>query len=71
MGEPYEINPQGLYTDAALFEGLGLRRNSLEKARRSGALRFTRRGGRILYLGQWIQDWITGAEEASRTEAAC
>jgi len=32
---------------------------TLSRARRDGELRFTRKGKRILYMGEWILDWLS------------
>jgi len=58
MHEPVSIEPRQVYDDGALFVTLGLSPSTLATARRSGALRFTRRGKRTLYLGQWLLDWL-------------
>ena len=58
MQAPVSIEPQQVYDDGALNMTLGLTPNTLAAARRSGALRYTRRGKRTLYLGQWILDWL-------------
>ena len=38
---------------------------SLAKARQGGTLRYSRKGKRILYLGQWILNWIAANEAAA------
>ena len=58
MQEQVSIAPDGIYDDGALHLALGLTPATLSQARRSGALRFTRKGKRTLYLGQWILDWL-------------
>ena len=40
----------------------------LEKARKSGELRHTRRAGRTLYLGTWILAWLTGDDVGQKVE---
>jgi hypothetical protein len=69
MGEPILIPSEAFYDDKALVESLGLRYGSIERARKAGELRFTKRGGRILYLGRWVQEWL--AHDEARTEAQC
>jgi hypothetical protein len=64
VSEPYVISPDALYDDAALSKALGIRPGSLDRARKNGELRFTKRGGRVLYLGRWVQDWLTREEPA-------
>ena len=57
---PARIDPCGLYDDDLLHAALELSAASLTRARRDGRLRFTQQGRRILYLGQWVLDWLTG-----------
>jgi hypothetical protein len=58
MQEQVSIAPDGIYDDGALYLALGLTPATLARARRSGELRFTRKGKRTLYIGQWVLDWI-------------
>jgi hypothetical protein len=67
MIEPVVIEPGALLDDGALRQALGLTLATLAAARRSGALRFSRQGNRILYKGSWVLDWLES--EATRTEA--
>jgi hypothetical protein len=64
------IDPTAIYDDGALYCALGITSAALSKARRSGLLRFSQKGRRILYVGQWIIDWINadgqGPQEAGR-----
>ena len=56
--QPFTIDPNGIYDDAALVLALGLSTNAILGARRLGHLRFSRQGHRVLYLGQWIINWL-------------
>lgn len=58
MIEGFPIDPKAVYDDSALSVGLGVSGESLGRARQSGDLRHVRQGRRILYLGQWILDWL-------------
>ncbi len=58
MQDTFVLEPDGLYNDGSLYLALGLTPATLAHARRSGELRFTRKGKRTLYLGQWVLDWI-------------
>ncbi|HPM83270.1 MAG TPA: helix-turn-helix domain-containing protein [Candidatus Anammoximicrobium sp.] len=62
---PVRIEPDGIYDDGVLVLSLGLTHRTLQRARRSGKLRHTRSGRRILYRGQWVLDWLdsTAAEK--------
>jgi hypothetical protein len=53
------IDPADIYDDGALYATLGVSAGILARARRGGRLRHTRQGRRILYLGQWVLDWLT------------
>jgi hypothetical protein len=56
--EPARIEPDGIYDDLLLYRALEISATTLAQARRSGFLRHTRKGKRILYLGQWVLDWL-------------
>ncbi len=58
MVEPVLIHPEGVYDDGAIRQDLGLTDAALAKARRSGSLRHTRVGKRVLYKGAWILAWL-------------
>jgi hypothetical protein len=63
MQQQGSIAPDGVYDDGALYLVLGLAPATLAQARRSGALRFTRKGRRTLYIGQWVLDWLKADSE--------
>jgi hypothetical protein len=56
--EPVKIEPDGWYTDATARLLLDVPGATLAHARRTKSLRFTRRGIRIFYRGQWLIDWL-------------
>ena len=58
MIEGFPIDPKAVYDDSALSVAFGVSAESLARARHAGDLRHTRKGRRILYLGQWILDWL-------------
>jgi hypothetical protein len=62
MATVISIDPAGIYDDALLCDLLGVSAQALTHARRSGELRSTRKGQRILYLGQWVLDWLKADE---------
>ncbi len=69
MIDGFPIDPKAVYDDSALSVALGVSPESLARARQTGELRHTRKGRRILYLGQWILEWIErGAIERSRSD---
>jgi hypothetical protein len=53
-----QIDPNAVYDDDLVYATLGLTSRTLAKARQEGELRFTRKGRRVLYLGQWILAWL-------------
>lgn len=63
MSGPYVIDIAAMYDDKTLCQALGLKSGSLDRARRTGELRFTRRGGKTLYLGEWVKTWLTREAE--------
>ena len=66
MVEGFSIDTCAVYDDSSLQMCLGISVDSLAGARKSGDLKFSRKGRRILYLGQWILDWLEAdAETAS------
>ena len=58
MIDGFLINPKAVYDDSSLEVAIGIGSATLARARKSGDLRYTRKGSRILYLGQWIMDWL-------------
>jgi hypothetical protein len=52
------ILPEAIYDDCQICVSLGVSKGARAAARRSGALRFTRKGSRVLYLGRWILAWL-------------
>jgi hypothetical protein len=62
MLETVTINPLSVYTGDQLSSMLDVSEATLAEARRSGALRATRKGRRVLYLGEWVLDWLRLSE---------
>jgi hypothetical protein len=63
-----EISPNALYDTQTLYLTFGISQAALSRARRDGRLRHTRQGSRIVYLGQWLLDWLE--REAAPREAS-
>jgi hypothetical protein len=55
------LDANAVYDDGALYCALGLSAAALARARRNGELRYTRQGKRVLYLGEWVLDWLRSA----------
>jgi hypothetical protein len=58
MIDSIRIDPQAIYDDLALYQALGISSQTLSRARRSGELRYTRKGQRLLYVGAWVMSWL-------------
>jgi hypothetical protein len=58
MSGPYQINPTAFYDDSTLVRQLGLTYGAIDRGRKSGELKSTKRGGRTLFLGAWVQAWL-------------
>jgi hypothetical protein len=69
MTSPVEVSPNAIYDDGALYLQVGIAPNATAKARREGKLRYLRVGRRVLYLGQWLLDWLDSAERVERRSA--
>lgn len=69
MQQQVSIAPDDVLDDGALYLALGLTPATLSQARRSGALRFSRKGKRTFYLGQWVLDWIRADSRQEATNA--
>jgi hypothetical protein len=66
-----QIDPKGVYDDDLLYLALGLSARTLARARRDCQLKFTRKGNRTFYLGEWVLDWLTaGAERKGVTDGS-
>jgi hypothetical protein len=62
MVDGTEIKPGAFYDDAAVLKLLGFDVRTQKHARDSGELRFTQKGKRILYRGEWLLDWLMPRE---------
>jgi hypothetical protein len=58
MIKPITIEPAAVYDDGALVAALGIPSATLNRARRGRQIRYTRKGKRVFYLGQWVLDWL-------------
>jgi hypothetical protein len=64
MPDTITIHPTGIYCTDDLCVMLDVSPDTVADARRAGALRWVRKGRRILYLGQWVLDWLSAGEDA-------
>jgi hypothetical protein len=58
MPSTFAIHPLAVYSSTQLSDMLDVSETTLAEARRSGALRATKKGRRVLYLGEWVLDWL-------------
>jgi hypothetical protein len=68
MLDPVTLLPDAFYDDSALHQAVGLSPATLAAARRSGDLRFSRRGNRTLYKGSWVLAWLESEPSETRRE---
>jgi hypothetical protein len=60
-----QIRPDCFYDDEAIHAALEIPPKTLARARRSGELRFVRKGQRTLYLGRWLLAWLEADSEGN------
>jgi hypothetical protein len=58
MPTTVSIDPFAVYTAHEVRAMLDLSVATLTEARRSGKLRSTKKGRRVLILGEWVLDWL-------------
>lgn len=58
QSKPIKIDPNAFYFDDGLVELLNLTHGALSAARRSGALKFIRKGRCNLYRGEAVLNWL-------------
>lgn len=59
MATTIQIDPTAVYDEGAVALALDLPLNTLLRARRSGELRFVRRGRRVFITGRHLLAWLT------------
>lgn len=69
MTTPVKLDSDAFYDDSAIRHALGIRSSALAKGRKSGQLRSTRKGGRVLYQGRWLESWLTADTDQARDVA--
>jgi Helix-turn-helix domain len=70
MPDTVEINPLAVYTADQLSAMLDVSDTTLAEARRTGALRSTKKGRRVLYLGEWVLGWLRDDSDREVAESA-
>jgi hypothetical protein len=61
MTAPAVIIRDAYYDHEAIRRTLGVKDSAVDSARKSGALKSVKRGGRILIRGDWLESWLLGA----------
>jgi hypothetical protein len=67
-GQPVKIDAECWYTDPDLRIVLRVPGATLQRARRAGELRHTRRGNTTWHRGEWVIAWLSG--QTAETGAA-
>ena len=62
------IRPNEVFDRDSAQKSLGLTKSSLAREIRLGRLRCSKRGGRCLFLGKWLLEWIAAGEVRPRRE---
>jgi hypothetical protein len=71
MVEPVLLNPDAIYDQGGVVLALGIPSATLDRARREGALRYTRKGRRVLFLGRWILNWLEADSRGKAEGESC
>jgi len=56
------IQPGQVFTLASLTETLKLKTGTLPRELRLRRLRYAKRAGKVLILGEWVLQWLTSGE---------
>ena len=67
MPQATQIDSESWYGEGDLTRLLELPPTTMPRCRRAGQIRFAKRGRKTFYLGQWIVDWLIGADSRKRT----
>jgi len=70
MANTLSLDGNTIYDEGAVSLALDIPLSTLDRARREGRLRFTRKGRRIFFRGQWLLDWFE-AERQPQEDASC
>lgn len=62
------FDPEAIYDDGAVYAAIEVSAATLARARRTGRLRSSRQGRRILYLGRWLLDWLESDSTPTRAK---
>ena len=61
-----EIKADAIYDGGALRLLLGVTSSTLNRARRAGRLKSTRKGQRTFYLGRWVLEWLANDDHGGK-----
>jgi hypothetical protein len=60
---PTHIERSAVYIERSASIVMRVPASTLARARREGAIRYSRRGKSIYYLGEWLIDWLLAGED--------
>ena len=63
------IEPHAVFTIQSLTQTLSLKTGTIPRELRLGRLRYAKRAGRVMILGEWALQWITSGEMKRRAAA--
>lgn len=59
---PISLDPSTFYDEVSASRALRVPASTLAKARKDRAIRYSRRGQRVLYRGDWLAEWVSAGE---------
>jgi hypothetical protein len=69
MSDVPVIQIHGVYTLRTAAELLSLKSSCLPRECRLGRLKYSKRGGRVLFLGSWLIEWVERGEVTRQRHA--
>jgi len=67
MATTLSIDPTTIYDEGAVSLALDIPLSTIDRARRTGRLRFARTGRRVFFLGQWLIQWFESEQGSQVT----
>jgi hypothetical protein len=68
MPDTIAIHQTGIYGTDDLCAMLDVSPETVVEARRAGTLRFSRKGRRVIFLGEWVLAWLRAGQEVTPLE---
>jgi hypothetical protein len=69
MANTLSIDPTTVYDEGAVSLALDIPLSTIDRARRSGRLRFARTGRRVFILGKWLIQWFETEQGGKSTNS--